>query len=55
MFSVEEIVGKTPWVLQWIGHGKHVVLLDLGIDKFDDFSAIDAVDIEKLESPGYGV
>ena len=42
-------------VLQLIEYGKRVVLLNLGIDKFDDISAIDAGDVVKLESPGYRV
>ena len=54
-WKILEVVGKTPWVLQLIGYGKHVVILNLGIDKFDDFGAIDDGDVEKSESPGYRV
>ena len=53
-WRILEIVGKTPWVLQLIGYGEHVALLDLGINKSDDFDAIDAGDFEKSESPELG-
>ena len=43
-WRILEIGEKTPWVLQLVGHDRHVVLLGLGIDKFD---AIDAGDVEK--------